>query len=132
MSRACSPHFFHAGKRLGNAWGRESVKYLLASTIVHDQPRIPEDREVIGDGGHVGTDQFGQVRDAALSMAQDIDDQQTTGVTQGFEDVGAGPVFLRGAGRIGSGFWRFRWHVLKNGQNSCAMQGKFSINGARR
>ena len=78
-----------AGKEVEHAGGGQVVIDLGAAAFINDNAGILEHGQVFGDGGEVRAHQIAQFADAARSIGQGLDHEQSARVRQGFDDLGA-------------------------------------------
>jgi hypothetical protein len=77
-------------EKVHHARGHEPVEDLGAAFVIFDDAGISQDGEVAGHGGHFGADHGGEFADAAFAAGQLIHNEESTGMSEGFEDLGLG------------------------------------------
>lgn len=77
-------------KEIEHARYFQAIIDLFAALVVLDDPGILEDGQVLGDSGHVMSDEFAQIADAPFPARQFVNDQKPRAMGQGLHDVRPG------------------------------------------
>jgi len=72
-------------KKIQNAGNPQVIEYLVSMLAVMDNPGVFKKGKVLGDGGNVGTNQGGQFANTFFSVRKLIDNNQSRGVSHGFD-----------------------------------------------
>jgi hypothetical protein len=83
-------HRFEAMEEIEHTRHFQTIIDLLAALVVLDDPGILEDGQVLGDRGHVMSDEFAQIADTPFPARQFVNDQKPRAMGQGFHDVRSG------------------------------------------
>jgi hypothetical protein len=79
-------HLFYAAEKIENAGHLERVPDLHPALFVFDNPRTPQNRQMLGDSGNIGTDHLGQFTNTATLARQLIDYEEPGRVGHRFDD----------------------------------------------
>jgi hypothetical protein len=77
-----------AFQKIQDTWSAQTVKNLVAAFFATNNTRLFELPQMTGNGRHIGTNLLGQGAYGPLALRQFHDQNDTSGMGQGFKKVG--------------------------------------------